>query len=59
MKVLAFTAALLLSVSVAWADVPWTAYQQATVDALLWIQWNQWLQNGLLVGLIIAVIGKG
>ncbi len=49
--------ALLLLPSIVHAQA-WSGAEKATVDALSWIHWAQWLQNGLLVGLIIAVVAK-
>ncbi len=36
----------------------WSGAEQATVDALSWVIWGQWMQDGLLVSLIIAVLAK-
>ncbi|MGR0479816.1 MAG: hypothetical protein ACTFAL_00285 [Candidatus Electronema sp. V4] len=58
MKTAAVLALLLLLPVFAHAQA-WSGAEQATVDALSWVQWNQWVQNGLLVILIMSNIVKG
>ncbi len=58
MRIAAVFALLLLLPALGHAQA-WSGAEQATVDALMWVQWNQWVQNGLLVILIISNIAKG
>ncbi len=58
MRTSAVFALLLLLPALGYAQA-WSGAEQATVDALSWVQWNQWVQNGLLVILIISNIAKG
>lgn len=54
MKIFASALCLLLLLPALSYAQAWSGAEQATVDALTWVQWNQWVQNGLLVGLIIV-----
>ena len=57
MKFAAALALLLLCPVLAHAQA-WSAAEKETVDTLTWVVWGQWMQAGLLVALIIAVLGK-
>ncbi len=57
MKTVAVFALLLLLPALGHAQA-WSGAEQATVDALMWIQWNQWVQNGLLSVLILATVAS-
>lgn len=54
--VLAASATLLLLPSLGFAQA-WSNWERGVIDQLIWIQWNQWIQHGLLAALILAVIG--